>query len=353
MSRPYGVMADLHCHNWSQFAGVNAAGVNTRLLDTLREINRCCEAVQEAGGKLVVIAGDIFHTRGSVAPSVFNPVKACFDHWTAQGMTFRAISGNHDLESKRSTKLSSAVTMLEGPGFEVFHSPAMIVDQDHTTTFVMIPWIPKPVEALEAMAKIGKQISGFDHGLTDAFIHAGIDGVLSGVPAHGFSADKLAELRFRRVFAGHYHHHADMGKGVVSVGAATHQTWGDVGTRAGWLLVSREETKWFASHAPNFIRIDGDEDPDELPLIVDGHFVHVRIGKATAAEVAKWREMLREMGARGVVVQSVPVSAPVRVGSIATGLLSLNDAVAKYCEEQSLAPAVIDRSQLVLAEVTR
>jgi len=347
MSKPYGVMADLHCHSWSSFASVGADGVNTRLVQTLNEVDRCCKSILELGGNTVVIAGDVFHVRGSVAPSVFNPVRDCLVKWVSKGMVFHIIPGNHDLESKTSKELSSAVAMLRDANVFVHHAPNGEICMANGM-WAFLPWIPKHADLLTAIGDLAAEIghvSGYD-----LFIHAGIDGVLNGMPDHGLTAEKLGSFGFRRVFAGHYHHHADMGQGVYSVGAATHQTWSDVGTKAGWLIVDDENVRWMASHAPNFIEVTGEEG-DDLPLIVDGHYVRARIGRATAAEVAQWREKLTEMGARGVLIQSVPVTTTAVRGGISASLNSLETAVADYAKEQGYPSQVGQLCTDILAEV--
>jgi hypothetical protein len=347
MSKPYGVMADLHAHSWSAFGSTNATGVNSRLAEILNEVDRCCAAIQELGGHTVVIAGDVFHVRGSVAPSVFNPVRDCLASWVVKGTKFKIIPGNHDLEGKHTQRLTSAVAMLEAPGVEILHGANGSVRMG----MAFLPWIPKQSDLLTAIGDLAAEY-GATVAETDLFIHAGIDGVLKGMPEHGLTAEKLAEFGFRRVFAGHYHHHAELAGGMVySVGATTHQTWGDIGTKAGWLIVDDASVRWMASHAPNFIEITGEEDETDLSLKVDGHYVRARIGSATAGEVAAWREKLTEMGARGVLVQSVPVAASAPRGGVSASLHSLEVAVADYAAAQGFDHEVGRLCTDILAEV--
>ena len=84
-------------------------------------------------------------------------------------------------------------------------------------------------------------------------VFGGLAGTVSGVSAGLAATDRrlvpygalvperrhdLAKLGFRRVFAGHYHHHCSFEDGKVwSIGATTHQTASDIGTKAGFLLV--------------------------------------------------------------------------------------------------------------------
>lgn len=346
MTKPYGVMSDLHAHQWTAFVGKTKEGMNTRLVAICEEINRCCRKVVSLGGNELVIAGDVFHTRGNVSPSVFNPVKQTLEYWVAEGITVSIIPGNHDLESRDSDEISSAVKMLEAPGIEVFHKSQVV------GTRAFVPWHASTKALIKALEEVRDHAKGAGYALSgmDLFIHAGIDGVLKGVPAHGLTADMLADLGFGRVFAGHYHHHVHMGRGVWSIGSPTHQTWSDVGTKSGWLIVHPGKVEWFASHAPSFIDIDGTE-PD-LPLIVDGHFVRARLGSATPAEISQWRTELFKLGARGVIIQATPASTPVRTGSVVASIDRLDDALNAYCTARGSSPAVLARAQSILSRVS-
>ena len=66
MRKPYGLVADVHCHAWSAFSRIEEDGVNSRLRIILDELLRVGEEVLELGGNKLVIAGDLFHVRGSV-----------------------------------------------------------------------------------------------------------------------------------------------------------------------------------------------------------------------------------------------------------------------------------------------
>ncbi|MGI4851997.1 MAG: metallophosphoesterase [Janthinobacterium lividum] len=347
MSAPYGLISDLHCHAWSAFSSVDSKGRNTRLMEILNELSRCCAATLDQGGDTVVIAGDLFHVRGSVEPEVFNPVKDCITHWYNEGIQFLAIAGNHDLTSEDSQELGSAVAMLDGNGFLTYHTPGFGV-----SNLVLFPWVKGTAQlkaALENFIDTRGGAFGDDH---DLILHAGIDGVLPGMPDHGLTPAYLAGLGFKRVFSGHYHNAKQFESGkVVSIGAPTHQTWSDLGSRAGWWIVHPTTQQFYASHAPSFIDLDGTEDPDDIPLIVDGHYVRARIGSATNEEVASWRELLTKAGARGVSIQSIPATAESkREGVTVKSLSSLSDSVLAYCTEKKHAAEVAKLCQEIMQE---
>lgn len=308
MSRqPYAILSDLHCHAWSAFSETSAGGVNSRLSVILREMMRAAEELKKAGGFTMYLAGDLFHIRGKVAPSVLNPTIDTCKLLIEDGIQIRAIPGNHDLENKESDGIGNAIAALRGAGVEVCDQGTFFTD-DHVA---MIPWASDINTLMSALKRIGSKREMKDF---DVIIHAPINGVIRGIPDTGLDADNLSGLGFRRVFAGHYHNHVDFGNNVYSVGATTHQTWSDVGTKAGFLIVD-DDVKWMASHAPSFIDITDETDEDELPFIVDGNYCRVRVD-AEGASVSSIRQSLIDMGAAGVIIQAVKKGGPSRLGSV-------------------------------------
>lgn len=323
MTSPYGLMADLHLHDWSAFATTTADGQNSRLVGLLGEISRCAHEVMAAGGSTVILAGDVFHVRGSVKPSVGNAIKDLLTHLvTKLSVSFYIMPGNHDLEGKDSTRLSSAVTALEGTGIRIENEACVIGN------VAMIPWV-------ESIDELKKQIKGMAVSIgkcseADLILHAPIDGVIPGLPTHGLTAEFLADLGFKRVFAGHYHNHKKMHNGadlgtyktgdVYSIGALAHHSWSDIGTKAGYLLVYRDRVDWRKSHLPEFVDLSQlvDVEPDELPFLVDGNYVRVKVEASKVKDVEAARQELLDMGARAVIVQAQP-KPPVREG--ATGVV--------------------------------
>jgi len=309
--KPYGVISDTHNHGWSAFATTLPSGVNSRLQMILDETLRCAQEVKKAGGSVMYHGGDLFHVRGSIAPSVLNPTMDMYRSIiTDLGVQIVILAGNHDLEGKESTRISSAITALEGIGCKVVNDFGFrgLAASDNVA---MIPWNPS-IAGLKTQIE---SIDPSDRAECDLMIHAPVDGVIPGIPDHGLDAGYLQSLGFRRVFCGHYHAHKDLGGGVYSIGSLTPQTWSDVGAKAGFLIVSETDVRWMKSRAPEFVELDASTDPDDVPLIVDGNYVRAAIHTAKVEEVEGLREFLFKHGAAGVVlnVQKSP-TAIVRTG---------------------------------------
>lgn len=341
----YGLIADVHAHSWSAFSSTTDDGVNSRLNGLIRELERCAIEVKKAGGGLMVIAGDLFHVRGSVAPSVLNPVMDAMRHIIKCDIGILVLAGNHDLEGKNSTRIGSALTALEDIGCIVVNS-----DRSYRGRH-LIPWC-------ENIEELKDRIEAVDLACreeTDLIIHAPIDGVIEGLPNHGLSPEYLGGLGFKRVFAGHYHHHKEFDNGVYSIGALAHHTWSDVRSKAGFLIVS-DTVKWFKSHLPEFVDIDGDMDESDATLMAEGNYVRAKVTTSKTSEVDSLRKLFMKAGAKGVVIQTIKAPTLARTGVISASVkagASLEVSVADYARSKSYPDAerVLVECMKVLQEV--
>lgn len=332
--KPYGLMADVHLHNWSAFAGAEEDGTNSRLQLLLADIVRCRDEVRAAGGDTIIIAGDMFHVRGSIAPSVLNPTMDTIAKIIKGGTKIVILAGNHDLEGKESNRLGSAITALEGIGCIIVNT--FEYGLGRLDDKILIPWTPD-VKDLKALIEKARDAES-NPDTVDLILHAPIDGVIPGLPDHGLSAEWLGTMGFRSVYAGHYHHHKEFDHHVYSIGALAHHTWSDVGTKAGFLIVGSTGPKWFKSHAPEFVEISAETDPSEIPLLVDGNYVRAKINSTKQKDVEELRAYLTDCGARGVVIlaQKEATAAP-RVGATIKAGASLEVSVADFIKGQGYA----------------
>lgn len=334
----YAVVSDIHAHIWSTFATTLPNGVNSRLQIILDELLRAAKALKKAGGDTLVIAGDIFHVRGSVDPEVLNPVHQAIVEILDMGIYIHAIPGNHDLKGADTTELGSAIEFLSratgsvGHHMSVHNEPGRIDMGEHLLGFV--PWRHSNEALLADLEKLAKT-KGSDK--ADIFIHAGINDVLPGLD-HSLDAKTLAGFGFRRVFAGHYHNHKVLGGGVYSIGATTHQTWGDVGTKAGFLIADSAEVTFFNSQAPAFVDVSG-HDEAEMTMLADGNYVRFRGPAMTTAQQTELRQFLLAAGARGISIDVPKAVTAVRASSSVGSGRTLGQSVTSYIEARTDLPA--------------
>jgi DNA repair exonuclease SbcCD nuclease subunit len=326
MTQPYALVADVHAHNWSQFSQINSDGVNTRLRAILDELVRAAQAVLDAGGDTLRIAGDLFHVRGTIAPSVFNPTFDTFKRICGgMGVDVEIIPGNHDLEGKHADQLGNAMQQLD-----LIDGCVVTVQVEVTDDAVLVPWI----EDLNDLRAVLKQHAD---PTKDCIIHAPLNGVIKGLPDHGLDPEELAKLGYRRVFSGHYHNHKEFAGGVYSIGATTHQTWSDPGTAAGFLLVYPDRVEFNETAAPKFVNIDHEQ---FVPANVAGNFCRLRLKDVEPDAVKKLREDLTTAGALGIVDHSTKkreVTRGVSSGKNVTLEVSVANYVAKHLESGNLS----------------
>jgi DNA repair exonuclease SbcCD nuclease subunit len=354
MKYPYLLSSDQHCHGWSLFAGTTPEGLNSRLAAILNEMKLGHAALKSQGGNLSVYAGDLFHVRGKIEPSVFNPT---FDtikglHEADKDLVALAIPGNHDLEGRDASKLGNAMQQLDTiRGFNVATEPTRHGD------VIVFPWYADLNDLRSALKAWAEDFAPAQRAKVDVVIHAPVNGVIKGIPDHGLEAQELADLGFRRVFAGHYHNHQSFCDGkVFSIGASAHQTWSDPGTLAGFLLVYEDRVEHFESSAPKFMDLHsanveiGNE--AELEMVVRGNYVRLKVEEATEAEIKQMRADLAEAGALGAVVIAANTKTKTvsRTNTTVNASTTLEASVAEYVQKQ-LKPADLPEVQALCAEL--
>lgn len=342
------ITADIHFHPWTLFSGITPDGVNERLQIVINELERAATTVLAEGGSTMIISGDVFHARGSLDPEVLNPVRDCFERIVDMGMKIIIIPGNHDLKSDDTRRLSSAVENLSrispGNGYIKVVNKAEMCEIDGQM-FGFVPWRHNTEALLTDLDLLSKVINANQ---AHVFIHAGIDGVLSGMPGHGLTPSDLSAFGFKGVYAGHYHNHADMSAGlpnrVMSIGATTHQNWGDVGTRAGFLILNTDDdtVTFHDTRAPKFVDVSG---LDEMDMEIEAaeNYVRFRGPQMTQEQINEFRGELKKWGALGISIEVPRVTTNVRTTAPSTGL-SLAQSVDKFVDEMKDVPPSVDKA---------
>lgn len=346
------LISDTHNHNWSVFSKTLPTGINNRLQYILDETWRAASVAKELGASALIHTGDIFHVRGSVAPSVLNPTVDLYARIVNDlGLHVYLLAGNHDLEGKNATSLGNAGEALAGVGVAVISS----VYADERNKRLFIPYFDSCDAVRSAINDFIAKKSGDVAEIAEwtLYLHAPLNGVLAGLPDHGFSPVELEMFGFKHVFCGHYHNHKTF-DGVTSVGAITHQTFSDICSRAGFVMFDREknEVTHYTSNAPRFT--DFDETWDDLEMVdqVAGNYVRVRLSSATNDEIESFRKELEEMGAAGVQIVHVPKVEVSREGgaSIEAGA-SIRVSLHDWCKSRGYEERIGIEAQSIMDEV--
>ena len=325
MRKPVLIISDTHYHNFTQYSQIASSGVNTRLGDILRATAEAAKTLRELGGDTIIHCGDVFHVRGALHPSVLNPVVELYDRLIRSGFKIHMISGNHDLETDYTHRVSSSVSALESVGVHVYHQPTAVKIEDRWWAF--IPWI-KDLPTLRTTIK--------RMAVDCVVLHAPMNGVITGIPDHGLNPKDFEGLGIKYAFCGHYHNNKvfSIKDGqVVSVGALTHQNWGDVGSRAGYLLLENLGLEHRTTQAPMFCKVS----VDNLDTLKDEYFrdnyIKVVDGEFTdPADIQKIKDDLLLRGAKAVVVEGLVKRPMATRGSASSGTPTIETILGDYLD---------------------
>ncbi|EBY1977419.1 metallophosphoesterase [Salmonella enterica subsp. enterica serovar Corvallis] len=330
MTLPYGVISDPHYHRWDAFATTNADGLNSRLEIQLDATKEAAKAMKAAGCKHMLVAGDTFHVRGAISPSVLHFVTETYE-WIIKelGLEVVMLAGNHDLETNDSVYSANAAASLRSIGVEIVCGKRSHSIKMGDVTVHLISWRNNHAELISDLKTLRSGLDGDNH---DVVVHTSINKAIPTMPDVGIDAQELKDIGFRLLLSGHYHNHKEVLPGVVSIGALTHQNWGDVGSLAGFMIVNPDGT--FTHHetsAPKFVNLEDDVEDDQIR----GNYVRFRAVVESDEEGIKLQNVLKTMGAKGVVCNFIR-KASMMEGAASTAetskIDSLGESVAAYCK---------------------
>ncbi len=330
------IMSDQHCHDWTAYSHIDANGINNRLNQILNQMRRAyrifdeeCKKIKQKG--IIIFGGDLFHTRGKLKPSVLNPTYAAIKELQEEyDYQLYIIAGNHDLEDITANKIGNGMQCLQDiKGVNVITEIADIRFEDGEK-LALFPWYNDLNILLKDMRR-------YANPETTAFIHAPINGVIKGIPDHGLETKVLAELGYKRVWAGHYHKHATfMDDKVGSIGALTHQTWGDIGTLSGFVIEYEDGYyKHIEDEAPKFIDLLG---LSETGFNCKNKYIRIQatIGDSEE-ELKQLKDEMLAKGALEVVLLREAKPTITRAVEVVekseTGVINMDDTVVKYTRE--------------------
>ncbi|PHM52336.1 metallophosphoesterase family protein [Xenorhabdus hominickii] len=341
----YGLISDTHYHTWDAFASTAHDGMNSRLKIQLDATWEAAVAAKEAGAKALFHAGDVFHVRGSIAPTVLHFTSELYNKIINMlELPIYILAGNHDLETNDSVFSANASASFTKIGAEIVCSKTPKTFLIDDVRIHMISWYSDHKALLNTVKELAKTLD-----LTvpnDLIIHTSINKSIPGMPDVGMEAEEFEALGFRYVLSGHYHNHKEVIPGVISIGALTHQNWGDVGTTAGYMLVNEDGSySQNSTKAPVFLELNSDLTED----MVKGNYVRIRAVIKDDEEGKKLEEMAKLLGAGGVsrnfTKESSLVGATAATASTAK-IDSLKESVGNYCVLMGKSDPEIDISKL-------
>jgi DNA repair exonuclease SbcCD nuclease subunit len=288
-------ISDLHFHNYKPHSEI-IDGVNSRLLDIAGAVKAAYYIGRENGCELCLVAGDIFHVRGYLRPSVLSFVTELLAELAMEIPTVM-IPGNHDMEN-----YSGGATAIDNldllDGVNVVTEPDMITINGQN--IITIPYIHKMDDFKETFQRLSKKYASPE---TITLIHQGIDAFASdGMPETGLTPEWLMAHNEGWTFSGHYHTPSNKGS-VVNIGAVCHHTFGDVGENRGCYIFDNESKKplyySLAEAAPSFVDVTSGTHLEEEPIKDN----IIRIKAKSKAEATRLARAVKDFNPKSYVVQ--------------------------------------------------
>ena len=275
--------SDSHVHPHRFGATVDeATGRQSRLQDGIDALDMTAQAAIDHKADLRVFCGDMFHTRGKLAPSILNPV---IEHYRKPSRPFHdeLIVGNHDMEHRVEGEhalkalAGERVTVRDGHGYQAgvyinAHGPSLGVG-----------WVAYEPD-IKALKDKVKQVAAQARLDTKStwkllMIHHGVDGAMDGIPDMGFGPRDLPHEDFTVILCGDYHTHKELVAGKAwMIGAPLQHTFGDAGQKRGYMVIdlaAGTANLVENTNAPKFVTWAKGEAP-LTKAIIEGNFVRIR-----------------------------------------------------------------------------
>ena len=289
------IMADLHFHAFKQFAS-RVDGDNSRFLEIIEAFSNAVEMAAEQECTALLIAGDVFHARGALRPSVFNRV--FFEIAEAAGdMQVLIIPGNHDMENYRggSTAVDTLhemenVTVAKEPS-----CPVIVGTRSGSVRNLSVGCVPYIHDHEEFIVEAAKLVGESTQDIL--LIHQGIDDFADpGVPGTGLTIKRIREFFDGPVFCGHYHG-PEMIDNVFCVGSLVQHSFGDTSERGFWIYdTDTKAAKHVVVPGPRFLTVSSVKEAKAASGC------YVRVMASTLAKADKISNAAFEAGAKGVTV---------------------------------------------------
>lgn len=304
-------MSDLHIHAFKPFASI-VDGENSRLIDICNSVKEGIKIADKYDCEMIVVAGDVFHTRGVLKPSTIAKAKEVFENVRQEVIM---IAGNHDMELYRGGKTSLEV--FKGMNNIITVESPQYLNYGAKGDILCLPYIHETKEFKRAYSGLLPMDCLF------AVIHQGVDDFGKGLPATTLTAEYLVKDNEFDIFTGHYHspeHYLfDKGQRVVQVGAICQHSFSDIGDERGvYVYDTSDKSCQFIpiNVAPRFIEIDKWD--DTTAEFIKGNFVRVR-GKSESVKkiISKLADVPYSVKLDGEFTiaheSSISISSPVKM----------------------------------------
>lgn len=241
--------ADIHLHNFTQFATRLPSGRNSRLQDQLNIFKQLKDVVESRGVTHLFVLGDVFHSRTKIDVDVFSGGFLAMQNLASTGVQIYILVGNHDQFAR-----VSGVHSLEP--FKMF---ATVVDKPMVRLLqngdkAKVVMFPYTVDT-ETLVKQLDAIESADLVLMHQAVREGRVGPY-GATGHGEISLKDMPLdRVRYVLAGDFHARQFDSSGKFHyIGSPLQLNFGESGEEKAFSLIDTNtwEIETIPTKAPRF-----------------------------------------------------------------------------------------------------
>lgn len=239
--------ADLHGHNYREFASLDENGVNSRLLDQIKVLKEIKDSAHKHEVQDIRFLGDLLHLKNNMDTLVLKTIIGMMAE-LAEDFPLLIVSGNHDYRLWTSHPVVLEMLGDLADNVVVIDKP-MFLDKvgRYSEKWLKIyaePYTRKVTGLTERLEKLKLEPNMVFLGHQD----------MIGMQYGGFTVDEGLDPKkllasFKWSFVGHAHTPGRIHNNVVSVGAPLQHNFSDVGVKKGWWIFDEEKNE--ATHILN------------------------------------------------------------------------------------------------------
>lgn len=294
--------ADIHLHDFKEFSKQTVVywdeelgefiqedtaysfPINSRLLDGLNALIQIRKYCVKTNIKVLVIAGDLFHKRGSLSTSVYNNAYRVLESFKKTNIEVFILPGNHDQVSNMDYPENSLYGLKNIANIQEFTNTHTL-DSDNSVLF--LPFSKSKEVVLAGLHEEIEKLDSIQNCIL--FAHLGISGSFVGKNNYAnkdeFDAEDLCYDQFKYVVLGHYHKPQMIigTKNMFYCGAPLQHNFNDEGELRGFWVIDtskRYDIRFKPLDCPGFITVT--EDNIEEIEETEGKFIRLQ---ATPANV--------------------------------------------------------------------
>lgn len=263
--------ADAHLHPYKDFSYKDPkTGVNSRLIWGAMMLRHIAKEAHRRD-HIVTFSGDLLDNDDNLKNATFNVLLATYEkYFQRRGLTFIAISGNHDqsnynvLEYPSHTYLKGMATVFST--FKLIDYTSIKVRNNHVWG---IPYLSSPADTLKLLRDFKKHSKEGD----SLLIHSDLPGAKTPYGIETAELDEHIDRKtwikltkhYKIVLAGHIHQHQRISNNTYMIGPPLQKDRGEISIKPGYMVTDNFDNPEFREIPKTFPRfilgypVEGDD----------------------------------------------------------------------------------------------